>query len=658
MKNIMKYTLLFAICILLIGIIINIKDSFAHEINETVNEDSNFIYYIEVKYDEIHSNRNTVYFSDSIHVEDTLPEGLTFVEFIPLNRNGSGTSQSTCYNVLGSPSYNEQTRKITCDLNHMYRGCTFKLGIVVKTGTTNSRTDYYNTAKTNYRNKEYYSNTAHTYIGNEDASLHSVNYSFAGISNDELNYSIPEKRYSEGQEIILEKPEKVFGYKFVGWSSNDVTITDGRFIMPNKNVNIVGTYEFLNIPKHKVTFRIEGDGPKSFVLPKEREYYYNDKVALETIISDDAFSHIFDDEYMLFDFKYSNNVIVSDYDTFSMPDSDVTVSLIFEKVPYAIKYNFIGKIIPVDAELPKSTISYADHLLDSEYTDRLDELENYDSSYLLYFSQGNNININPSNTTILYGISTHFYGDKINLIKDYKSTTCVNLETNSNVKCRFLGWLYNDEFNMPSRHLNIYGTWMEITGTFEPEIKVEVTNKKDFYKKGETVQFKTTITNTSDVDIKDLVVENKFKNQVFVENDKYTVNNDLITIKEIKANESINLYSTYVVGENTNREFTNELEIISASAEGGYYLENSDYTASTNFETRKTGDSTPVDNTNNTVIEKNETISTETNSTPSNETHVPKTSDNAYIYILLLVGSLILIVAIIIVFIKNKKNDK
>ncbi len=649
MKNIMKYTLLFAICILLIGIIINIKDSFAHEINETINEDSNFIYYIEVKYNEIHGNGHGLYSSDSIHVEDTLPEGLTFVEFIPFK------NQNTCYNVLGSPSYNEQTRKIICDLNYMYSGCTFKLGVIVKTGTTNLRTDYYNTAKTNYRNKEYYSNTAHTYIGNENASLHSVNYSFAGISNDLLNSVIPEKSYSEGQEVTLEEPEEVFGYNFIGWSSNDVTITDGRFIMPNKNVTIVGTYEFLNIPKHKVTFRIEGDGPKSFVLPKEREYYYNDKVKLVTIISGDAFSHIFDDEYMLFDVKYSDNVVDYNYKGFSMPDSDVTISLIFEKVPYAIGYNFIGKIIPIDAELPKSTINYIDHILDDEYYYRLHVLENYDHSYLLYFSQGNNINNNPSNTdnSVLYGMSLHFYGDKVNLIKDYKSTTCINLETNTNVKCRFLGWLYNDEFNMPSRHLNIYGTWMEITGTFEPEIKVEVTNKKDFYKKGETVQFKTTITNTSDVDIKDLVVENKFKDQVFVENDKYTVNDDLITIKEIKANESINLYSTYVVGENTNREFTNELEIISASAEGGYYLENSDYTASTNFETRKTGDNTPVDNTNNT---ENETISTETNSTPSNETHVPKTSDNAYIYILLLVGSLILIVAIIIVFIKNKKD--
>jgi hypothetical protein len=645
----MKYTLLFAICILLIGIIINIKDSFAHEINETINEDSNFIYYIEVKYNEIHGNGHGLYSSDSIHVEDTLPEGLTFVEFIPFK------NQNTCYNVLGSPSYNEQTRKIICDLNYMYSGCTFKLGVIVKTGTTNLRTDYYNTAKTNYRNKEYYSNTAHTYIGNENASLHSVNYSFAGISNDLLNSVIPEKSYSEGQEVTLEEPEEVFGYNFIGWSSNDVTITDGRFIMPNKNVTIVGTYEFLNIPKHKVTFRIEGDGPKSFVLPKEREYYYNDKVKLVTIISGDAFSHIFDDEYMLFDVKYSDNVVDYNYKGFSMPDSDVTISLIFEKVPYAIGYNFIGKIIPIDAELPKSTINYIDHILDDEYYYRLHVLENYDHSYLLYFSQGNNINNNPSNTdnSVLYGMSLHFYGDKVNLIKDYKSTTCINLETNTNVKCRFLGWLYNDEFNMPSRHLNIYGTWMEITGTFEPEIKVEVTNKKDFYKKGETVQFKTTITNTSDVDIKDLVVENKFKDQVFVENDKYTVNDDLITIKEIKANESINLYSTYVVGENTNREFTNELEIISASAEGGYYLENSDYTASTNFETRKTGDNTPVDNTNNT---ENETISTETNSTPSNETHVPKTSDNAYIYILLLVGSLILIVAIIIVFIKNKKD--
>jgi hypothetical protein len=405
-----------------------------------------------------------------------------------------------------------------------------------------------------------------------------------------------------------------------------------------------------------VIFKTEGYTPEEFILPETQEYYETEIVNLNNYFSNDIYYNIYDEQYMYSDLVLSSNVINLDKGIFTMPKGDVTVTIVFEKVPYFITYNFIGSVIPKNAELPQSSVNNVSNLFSFENTKRLYTLKNYN-----FFDVEEAIN----DGKYYYGLSAHYFGDKVNLVKDYKSTICTNLDTDRTVKCRFLGWLYNDEFNMPSHHLNIYGTWMEIAGTFEPEITVEITNPKDYYEKDEVVEFKTTIKNTSDVDIKDLVIENKFNDQIFVESNNYSIKENLITIPELKANQSIELFSSYVVGENSNREFTNELEIISAKAENEYYLENSDYSASTNFETRKVGDSTPVSNdtnntntTNDTVIEKNETIPTETNNTTNNESTVPKTSDNAYIYILLLVGSLILIIAIVIVFIKNKKSKK
>ena len=627
--------------------------TFSENLNEPIQleQDAEFIYHIDVIYDDI--NANLLEYSDnSIYVEDILPNDLTFIKF---QTDGVITDPNHyCGAYTTVKNYDENTRKISFNVNGLSDRCVVRVGILVKTGTTNTRVDHYNTAKATYKGEQYNSLSVHSYIGNENQDLKRVSYSFNGIPNDKLNTIPSDKYYSVGQEVTLEEPEKVFGYKFLGWTSNDVTITDNTFTMPNTDVTIVGNYESLNYQKYKVTYKIEGYIPKEFILPETKEYYETESVPYRKNFSSEIYYNIYDEQYMFSDIVFSNNVVKIGPEVFVMPNSDVTVTIIFEKVPYFITYNFLGNIIPKNAELPQSSVNNVSNLFSFDNTERLSTLKNYN-----FIDVEKAINDSKN----YYGLSAHYFGDKVNLVKDYKSTICTNLDTDRTVRCRFLGWLYNDEFNMPSHHLNIYGTWMEIAGTFEPEITVEITNPKDYYEKDEVVEFKTTIKNTSDVDIKDLVIENKFNDQIFVESNNYSVKENLITIPELKANQSIELFSSYVVGENSNREFTNELEIISAKAENEYYLENSDYSASTNFETRKVGDSTPISNntnntntTNDTVIEKNETVPTETNNTPNNESTVPKTSDNAYIYILLLVGSLILIIAIVIVFIKNKKN--
>jgi len=607
-----------------------------------INQDTEFMYNISVKYENIDND-----ISGEIEVEDILPEGLTFVGFSNVYNKYSDNNTSCLGHIKKRPTYDENTRKITYSFENLGSSCYFSVGVVVKSGTTDSRVDYYNTASAVNNGETYYSNTARAYIGNEGITGNTVSYVFQGLPTEELNsIHITDYGYSQGQEVVLETPPVIHGYTFKGYTSNDVTIANNSFTMPNSNVTITGTYEVTQLSKHKVSFVLSVNDNIDFPLLDDLEYYEGETVDLSTYDDIDYYRNKYSNKYMFNGISILDNNITMVDKKFTMPNRDVVVQINFEPIPYVIKYTPLGLLIPSAMALPNNTNNYFEK--ENSSVDRLNILYDYHINYL----------DNSPNE-----ISIHNYGDKISLINNQKSTTCLNKETNEEVKCKFLGWLYNDEVTMPAHHIEIFGTWMEITGTFEPEINVEITNPKDYYEKDEVVEFKTIVTNTSDVEIRNLKIENNFKDQVFVSSNNYRIEDDYIIISSIQPNESIIILSSYVVGENANRNFVNEFEIVSAEADEGYYLENEEYKSSVDFNSKKTGDSTPVSNdtnntntTNDTVIEKNETVPKDTNNTPNNESTVPKTSDNAYIYILLLVGSLILIIAIVIVFIKNKKN--
>ncbi len=616
-----------------------------------LEEDTEFIYYIDVGYDEINNSYDSIY-SDSLEVEDVLPEGLTFVEF----KNSSIYSDvyDGCSGRINTtPSYDPDTRKITFSVTQLAHECHARVSMLVRSGTTDTRVDHYNTAVVKYKNNYYNSPTVHTFIGGDSSNNYNVFYVINGVSDNDYPGDKPtQKSYSVGQDVKLDNAIEIPGYSFNGWTSSDVTIDNNKFVMPNKDVTITGTYTKLNIQKHKVKYKIEGEGPKNFILPTEREYYAGELVeAVPLELSENIWYTSFEEKYYFYDILVSSNVTdMKDYE-FIMPEGDVTVSLIFKKLPYFIEYIFQGNIVPNDITLPKSSINNVESILQNiNEIHHLDDIYNAD---ILYDFLDNAFQ--PG----YYGYSAHAYGDEVNLIKDYKSTLCTDIQTHRTVKCRFLGWLYNDKFTMPSHHLKLYGTWMQINGTFEPEIKVEVLNPKDYYEKGDVVEFKTTITNSDDIDIKDLVIDSSFKEQVFAESNDYSLDKGLIRISELKSNKSVEIYSTYIVGENKDSEITNELEIVSALADNEYYLENEEYKATTNFSTRKVGEANPINNSaneTNKTIEVNNTTDTNTNKT--NETVVPKTSDNAYIYIIVFVISLLAIITIVIVLIKNKKNEK
>lgn len=601
-------------------------------LNEThMNQEKDAVYSIVISYDANYQNAKL---KDNIHVEDTLPEGLNFVEFVQKNDSqllfinkydGYNTSQDgmsyeayygCIAQVKGGVSglkYDSNTRKITFDIIDMSDGCQISVDVRVSFDPTTTRIDHYNTARVRVGNQYYKSNTIHSYVGDDSATVYSVNFKIEGEHPTSLNKFYPLRRtYSVGQEIGLDEVPNTPGYTFNGWTSNDITISNGKFTMPNKDVELVGTFTPSNETKYKVTYKTSGDVPEGFIVPNPVEYYKGEIVNLYSITG----NSIYDVEY-----RISPNIDGLDGNEFVMPNKDVEVTLLFTNKVYAIRYKFMGEYSPKTIEKPVSTVSGDD--------ERAKSLKQYIGNEELY--------------------SLHYASEKVKLPK-YKSRTCTNREDNSEVKCRFAGWFYSNEFTMPNAHITVEGLWSPVVGVFEPQIITTILNEKDKYYKGDVVEFKTTIKNTSDVDISNVKVDNNLKNQKYPQSDLYKINGEHIIIYEIKAGSSVDIFSTYNVVEDEVTQIANIFEIVSAtSSNEDYYLENTDYIAEVSFDIDTIG--SEESETNTTVVDE----PNETNTTIIPESNTPKTGDDVWIYFLIL-GVSAVVIFVVIKLLKKKEE--
>ena len=633
MKRINKKILvLVALILLVVPILAGIvfKDgsvSFSGSGPIKMNPEKDAIYSIIVSYDSTYKDSKM---NNTIHVEDILPEGLNFVEFIQktndqlINSNKLGKleiyyAQYDSYfgctaqvrDGVNGLKYDPNTRKISFDIIDMSDGCQISVDVRVSFDPTTTRIDHYNTARVKVGNNYYKSNTIHSYIGDDSATLYSVNYRIEGEHPTSLNKFYPLRRtYSAGQQIMLDEVPDTPGYTFNGWTSNDVTISNGKFTMPSNDVELIGTFTPNNETKYSVTYKTSGDVPEDFVLPSTKEYYSGEIVTLYSVTNNKAYT---------VKYSFSSTVDLNDNE-FTMPNKDIEVTLTFENNIYGIRYKFMGEYMPNTIEIPNSTVD-----LNSR---RAKDAKNYLGTDEKY--------------------SLHYAGDHIVLPK-YKVRKCTNKETREVVNCRFVGWYYNDEFDMPSAFITAEGLWAPVAGTFEPKIDTAILNSKDKYYKGDVVEFKTTIKNTADVDITNVKVQNNLKNQNYTQSDKYKIEGEYIIIYEIKAGSSVDIFSTYNVVEDEVTQIANTFEIIAATAPNDYYLENTDYIAEVSFDVDTIG--SEVNETNTTVVDE----PNETNTTIIPESNTPKTGDDIWIYFLIL-GVSVVVIFVVIKLLKKKEE--
>lgn len=515
-------------------LIVLINRSFAVPLDDgaRVAPNSDLTYYIDVIYDgkdaTAVSSSDTVTAnvnSDYIYVEDKLPDGLTFKNFVTTSDGTIGAVKrsdgSSCPGyVVGDSAglvYDDTTRTVSFKVKNLQAGCKLTVGIVTTTPSLprGKRLDFYNTAFARENNFTFKSNTVHVFMGDEEATLYTVTYKYTGTVPD--GAPVPEVgSYSEGTTVGVEANPTIAGYTFSGWSTSDVTVSNNSFTMPSKNVTFTGS--FTAKTKYTVSYSISGTLPEGFVAPTTKSYGAGDDVVLDTLKVGDVING-----YRFL--GWSSTVDLSD-GIFQMPSSNVTIVGRFEQIKYTVSYQFQGAVIP----------SNADSLL-------------------------------PASATYAPG----------------EIVTVASEPVASGYK--FLGWYKSATFEMPEEDVVIYGEWMRFSGYFVPTITITIPNQKSIYQNGEVVNFQITVKNNASIPINDVMIQDYLEGVTFNAGSNYTVLSDKIAkISTIVAGGSVTLTAKFTAGSDVVKDYVNTVELTGAIADNYYYLDTTkDYKVSAHF---------------------------------------------------------------------------
>lgn len=552
----------FALAILCVSLILFIGESFATLLDNDVEvkENSELIYYLNVSYDGVDKNgteSSTTTISEiksgTLFVEDKIPDGLEFTGFVTTDdgsigavKRSDGTSctgkviddtneASTTEGVWDGTHteytyhglhYNEETRTVTFQIKNLKAGCELTVGIKTKTPTV----DDPSTPEKEIRRDFYNFATAREKgLTINSNTVHAfMGSEFATLYNVIYEYTgtVP-----NGAPLVPKASSYAKGIK-VGVASN-VNVegyTFSGWTTTNASVSngsfimpehdVVFKGSFTQKETKKVTYTLNGITPTGYVLPNEKEYYPGTIVNLDSLKAGDVFNG-----YRFLGWTTADVEISNDRD-FAMPSTNVTLVGEFEEVTYKVNYQFYDTVLPPNSE-------------------------NY-----------------------------------LPVSKSYKPGQTVTVEdvTGEPAGYKFLGWYKESEFEMPEHDVVIYGEWKVQTGTFEPTIKKEVISTKNYYRLGDVVRFKITVSNTASFPIKNVIVKENNSNSIFESGTGYTVLSDhLANIETIAANSSVDLYASYTVLKDDSGTITNEAEIKGALADNDYHLADKVYKSSDTF---------------------------------------------------------------------------
>ena len=528
-----KYILSIICIVLIISMLFIVKYTFADDSTTPVkvNDNDSLIYYINVSYDGIDSYGNNSitsngYYnynklnSDYIFVEDKIPDGLIFDGFVTtedgsigayliqgtlidlVNNTGSYIYSSCAGNIYDDSledlydtgtwnndhteytyhgvHYNATTRTVSFIAENIQAGCQFSVGVKTKVPTLSDfsnvdRIDFYNYAKAHENQMSSFSNVVHNYLGNDSSTQYNVTYKYSGLPSSSDAKLPPNTKYSPNTSVGLSMPDYVSGYKFVRWESSDVTINNNSFTMPSNDVEITGVYE--EASKYSVKYVIDGFVPDGYYIPKERQYYAYDSVTFDKLEPGDIVNG-----YRFLGWETTDVDVISEnlVDTstsikdkyisskrFIMPEKNVTFTGRFEKAKYKLIYKFNDSVLPPD--------------------------------YLNYLP----------------------------LAEEYYSGDDVTLANVADVTgYKFLGWNRENTFKMPEEDVIVYGSWKEFLGYLEPELSMEFAGSREYFQPGEQVVLSGAITNTSDVSIKNVYIE-EYSNTEYT-GKSYTYTNEIL----------------------------------------------------------------------------------------------------------------------------------
>jgi len=375
--------LIITLCLVLLPILLFLSFTKAVDVLDNgvkVEPDSELTYYLDISYDGVDRNINdssnsikVSVFSDYIYVEDKLPDGLIFQRFLT-SEDGSvgstlkGDDSEVCIGSVIDDTikseesnsnfhglhYDESTRTVSFKIQNLQAGCHLTVGIVTKTPDSvddkntpqiEKRRDFFNTATAKEKNQFVTSNTVHAWMGEDIQDLYNVTYEYLNEEDYNIapNPSIFNGEYAENTTVNIASEPEIEGYEFSGWRIEDdggtpVISTNLNFVMPNRDVKLVGT--FTKKEEFKVTYEINGDIPDGYILPSEKTYYAGQNVKVDSLVEGTIVNG-----YKFLGW-FTNDVEISTDNEFEMPESDVVIYGWFDLVTYKVEYRFYDTVLP------------------------------------------------------------------------------------------------------------------------------------------------------------------------------------------------------------------------------------------------------------------------------------------------------------------------
>lgn len=513
-----------------------------------VKEKSELTYYLDVIYDgkdsEVVTSSDSATAevkSDNIYVEDKIPEGLTFKRFLTgedgtigaVKRSDGSSCSGYVVDDAAGLHYDANTRTVSFTVKNLKAGCKLTVGIVTETPLLSDygvdRMDFYNTGHARENDSSLNSNTVHAYIGREDMIDYVVSYKYTGDVPTSAPDAPANTSYVKGAPVGVEANPVAPGYTFSGWTTEDVTVSNNKFTMPEKNVVFVG--HFTKNASYQVSYTVNGDIPEGFLPPITREYATGVDVKVDSLKKGDVING-----YRFLGWTTNDPVDLAP-GIFIMPSQNVEIVGQFERIKYKVEYEFQGAVIPV----------------------------------------------NPD--TVLPPTETHYPNDTVTVNNNIPGTTCRVSGSTETKPCVFLGWYSNTTFKMPEKDVLIYGEWKIADDLFSPIITKDLKENRKYYKNGEIIEFNITVANTENYPIKDVLLTEQLDGVSFISGDGYTVLNDkYVKIEMIPANGNVVVKAQFTAGSEIIKAYTNRVELIGAIADNDKALDTSkDYIAEEDF---------------------------------------------------------------------------
>ena len=561
-KNDIYRLILFTIALMIIIFTLFSRNSFSEILDDEVEVEENSIltYYLTVTYDGVdrngvHSDSSTVASinSGTLYVEDKIPEGLIFNGFVTTDDGTIGAVRRSD----GSPC----SGKVVDDTKEEF----------FDKGTWN---DMY---------------TEYTYHGlHFDSSTYTVRFKVENLSAGcELTVGIKTRTPEVDEPTTSDIEERRDFYNFATVKENGSTIKSntvhafmGKKLVATRNV----IYEYV------------GDIPENVpYLPETVSYI--PKVTVGVVPNVEV------EGYEFSGWTTDDVTVYSQYNIFTMPDNDVVFRGSFtKKNTNVVKYSLTG-VKPDGYILPSDNEYYPGMSVNVDSLKVGDEFNGYrflgwtttdatlDNSGE-FIMPANDVTLIGEFEEITYNVSYQFYGGVLppdaNIYlpatKTYKAGENVVVDDvlGEPSGYKFLGW-YKDDFIMPNEDVVIYGEWKAVLGTFEPTIEIEIVNKKNYYRVGDSVLFEITITNPASFPINNVMIKSN-DNAKFITGSNYSILSEhMANIDYLDANSSIKLYTIHddiVSGTGT---VENIVEIKGALANNSYELADKEYMARDSF---------------------------------------------------------------------------